>query len=277
MVKAMLNRRVVSAALALAPLSAIARAAPAGRYAPVRGLQLYYEIHGTPNGRPPLILLHGGGSSIETSFAQLLPRLARSRQVVAFDQQGHGRTADVERPFSFEQSADDTAALLQHLKIERADLLGFSNGGTIALQVAIRHPKLVRKLIVVSGMYRRDGVPPEFWQGMRQATLPTMPADLRASYQRIAPHPEQLPTFFDKSVRRMLEFKDIPAESLRAIAAPTMIVNGDRDVTRPEHAVEMFRLLPHAQLAILPATDHAIITKSLAEQPTPVESFLDAR
>src|SRR5438876_2436528 len=109
-------------------------------YAPVNGLKIYYEIHGAANGgNPPLVLLHGGGDTIETSFGHVLPALARSRQVIAFEQQGYGHTADVAgRPFSFEQSADDTAALLAHLKVDRADLLGFSNGGTIALQVAIR-------------------------------------------------------------------------------------------------------------------------------------------
>lgn len=113
-----------------------------GLYAPVNGLQLYYEIHGTPNStKPPLVLLHGGGDTIETSFGHLIPKLAGHRQLIAFEQQGFGHTADIEeRPFRFEQSADDTAALLKYLGIEKADLFGFSNGGTIAYQVAIRHP-----------------------------------------------------------------------------------------------------------------------------------------
>src|SRR4051812_292293 len=119
-------------------------------YAPVNGLRLYYKIHGTANpSRPALVLLHGGGDTIKTSFGHLLPLLARDRQVIAFEQQGFGHTADVvERPFDFVQSADDTAALLDYLHISQADLFGFSNGGTIAFQVAIRRPQLVRKLIV---------------------------------------------------------------------------------------------------------------------------------
>jgi pimeloyl-ACP methyl ester carboxylesterase len=122
-------------------------------YALVNGLKIYYEIHGTAKPRrPPLVLLHGGGDTIGTSFGRVLPALARDRQIIAFEQQGYGHTADiVERPFSFEQSADDTAALMEYLPIGQADLFGFSNGGTIALQVAIRHPRVVRKLVVHRG------------------------------------------------------------------------------------------------------------------------------
>lgn len=248
-----------------------------GHYAPVNGLQLYYEVHGTPRaGQPPLVLLHGGGSTIDTSFAKLLPAFARSRQVIAFDQQGHGRTADVDRPFSFEQSADDTAALLANLGIERADFLGFSNGGTIVLQVAIRHPGLVRKLVVASAMFRRDGLPPGFWEGMARASLQSMPAELREAYLKVAPHPEQLQAFHDKSVKRMLEFRDWPPEVIRSIEAPTLVMNGDADVTRPEHAVELFRLLPHAQLAVLPGTDHANIVAHADWRVAMIEAFLDA-
>jgi pimeloyl-ACP methyl ester carboxylesterase len=137
-------------------------------YAPVHGLHLYYEIHGAANRtRPPLLLLHGGGDTIRTSFGHVLPALARDRQVVAFEQQGYGHTADVaDRPFSFAQSADDTAALLKHLHIGQADLFGFSNGGTIALQVAIRHPQAVRKLVATSGFFQREGSSYSwFWEG----------------------------------------------------------------------------------------------------------------
>ena len=118
-------------------------------YASVNGLHMYYEIHGSAKcGKPPLVLLHGGGSTIDTSFGSVLPSFAKTRQVIAFEQQGHGHTADIhDRPFTFEQSADDAAALMQHLKIEKADFFGYSNGGNIALQIAIRHPKLVRRLI----------------------------------------------------------------------------------------------------------------------------------
>jgi pimeloyl-ACP methyl ester carboxylesterase len=126
-------------------------------FAPVNGLRLYYEIHGAARlDQPPLVLLHGGGDTIETSFGHVLPALARTRQIIALEQQGYGHTADVDRPFSFEQSA--------YLRIERADLFGFSNGGTIALQVAIRHPRVVRKLVAASPFFKRSGGDPWFWE-----------------------------------------------------------------------------------------------------------------
>jgi pimeloyl-ACP methyl ester carboxylesterase len=243
-----------------------------GSYAPVNGLNIYYEIHGI--GRP-LVLLHGGGSTIDTSFGAVLASLAKTRQVIAFDQQGHGRTADVDRPFSFEQSADDTAALLRHLKIDRADFYGFSNGGSIALQMGIRHPEMVRKLVVASGMFKRDGFYPEFWESMKHATPQNMPTELRETYLRVAPHPEALPTFFAKSVKRMLEFKDWRPEAIRSIDAPALVINGDADVVRPEHAVEIFRLLPHARLAVLPGTDHGALVKRADLLLAIVPPFLD--
>ena len=239
------------------PVTRAARGAR-GKYADVNGLKMYYEIHGA--GGTPLVLLHGGGSTIDTTFGKILPTLAKTRQVIAFEQQGHGRTADIaDRPFTFEQSADDTAALLKHLKIEQADLFGFSNGGHIAMQVAIRHPKVVRKLVVASAGFKRDGHYPEFWEFMKQAKLENMPKELRDAYVKVSPHPEQLPTFFDKSAKRMREFKDWPAEDIRSIKAPTLVMVGDADNVRPEHAVEMFRLLQHAQLAVFPGGHGAYI------------------
>jgi pimeloyl-ACP methyl ester carboxylesterase len=246
-------------------------------YAPVNGLKIYYEIHVAPDGKnPPLVLLHGGGSTIETSFGKVLSSFAKSRQVIAFEQQGHGHTADINRPFTFEQTADDTAALLRHLKIERADFFGYSNGGNVALQVGIRHPNLVRKLIVASAMFKRDGLYPEFWDSMKHATLQNMPIELREAYLRVAPNPENLSTFHSKCVKRMLEFKDWRPEDIQSIDAPTMVMIGDADIVRPEHAVEMFRLLPHAQLAVLPGTDHMTLVKRADWQVSMIEAFLDA-
>ncbi len=247
-------------------------------YAPVNGLRLYYEIHGNAQaGQPPLVLLHGGGDTIGTSFGHVLPELARTRQVIAFEQQGYGHTADiVDRPFSFEQSADDTAALLAYLKVERADLCGFSNGGTIALQVAIRHPQVVRKLVPISTFFGRDGGEPAFWEWMKNAHLENMPVELQEEYRKVAPHPENLRLFHDKAAQRMRDFKDIPEASLRAIAAPTLVICGDADVVRPEHAVALMRLIPHAQLAIFPGTDHmAMMTRAATLVPM-LNAFLDA-
>jgi pimeloyl-ACP methyl ester carboxylesterase len=245
-----------------------------GSYANVNGLRLYYEIHGTAS--TPLVLLHGGGSTIDTSFGKVLAPLAKTRQVIAFEQQGHGHTADIDRPFSFEQSADDAAALLRHLKIERADFYGFSNGGNIALVIAIRHPKLVRKLIVASAQFKRDGLYPEFWESMKKPKLEDMPAELRDAYRKVSPHPEQLQTFFDKSVKRMMEFKDWRPEDIRSINAPTLVMTGDADIVRHEHAVEMFRQLPYGQLAILPDTAHDTVNKHFDWVLGMTTSFLDA-
>jgi pimeloyl-ACP methyl ester carboxylesterase len=245
-------------------------------YAPVNGLRIYYEIHGRA-GQPPLMLLHGGGDTIETSFGDLLPVLARTRRIIAFEQQGCGRTADIEdRPFSFEQSADDTAALLKHLNIERADLLGFSNGGTIALQVAIRYPQLVRRLVVITALMKRAWAGPEFWESMKTAQPDAMPTKLREAYRKVAPQPENLESFFYKARNRMRDFEDVPDEAIRSINAPTLVVSSDQDVMHPEGAVELFQLLPQAQLAILPGTDHMAIPSRTAELVPMIERFLDS-
>jgi pimeloyl-ACP methyl ester carboxylesterase len=262
-------KRIVVAAMMMFAMNA------AAEYAQINGLKLYYEIHGTPGANPPLVLLHGGGSTIDTTWSHVLPELAKKRQVIAFDQQGHGRTADVvDRPFTFEQSADDAAELLRHLGIARADFFGYSNGGSIAMQIAVRHPRLVRRLIVASAMYKRDGLAPGFWDGMKHASLKDMPAELQEAYLRVAPHPENLQSFHDKSVERMLDFKDWPAEVLKGIDAPVLLLLGDHDVIRPEHAVEMLHLLPHAQLAILPGTDHMTLVEHWPVAM--IETFLDA-
>jgi pimeloyl-ACP methyl ester carboxylesterase len=231
-------------------------------YAPVNDLRIYFEIHGkADSAQPPLVLLHGGGDTIKTSFGHILPELSRHRQIIAFEQQGYGHTADIaDRPFSFEQSADDTAALLNYLQIEKADFFGFSNGGTIVLQVAIRHPNVVRKLVVASALFRRDGAYQWLWDAMAIASLENMPRELQEEYLKVAPHPENLQMLHDKSAQRVRDFRDIPTDAIRSIAAPTLIVVGDTDVVRPEHAVEMFRLLQQAQLAVLPGTDHMNVT-----------------
>jgi pimeloyl-ACP methyl ester carboxylesterase len=244
-------------------------------YAPVNGLQLYYEIHGSPaKDGVPLVLLHGGGSTIGTSFGKLIPLVSKTRQVIAFEQQGHGHTADVDRPFSFEQSAEDAVALLRHLRVAKADFLGYSNGGHIALEIALRHPEVVRSLVIESAFFSRDGTDPQFWQGFDHAKLDDMPLDLRKAYLATAPHPEQLPSFFAKSVQRMREFKGWTPAQLRTIRAPTLLVLGDRDIVRVEHAAQMQHLLPDARLAVLPAADHLAMTERAAEVAAMVDDFL---
>jgi len=272
-----MNVAVLVFALSLFAANAMNSAEPAKTgYAPVNGLQMYYEIHGPANtAEPPLVLLHGGGDTIETSFGHILPVLARTRRIIAFEQQGYGHTADVDRPFSFEQSADDTAALLAYLHIDRADFLGFSNGGTIALQVAIRHPGTVRKLVTISPFFKRSGGDPSFWEAMKNARLENMPMELQEAYRKVAPHPENLRTFHDKAAQRMRDFKDIPDDAIRGIDAPTLVIVGDADVVRPEHAVELMRLLPHAKLAILPGTDHMAMMTRTDWLATMIGSFLE--
>jgi pimeloyl-ACP methyl ester carboxylesterase len=247
-------------------------------YAPVNGLKMYYEVHGSDRGgNPPLVLLHGGDPTIETSFGKILPGLAKDRLVIAFEQQGHGHTADVDRPFTFEQSAEDTVALLQYLKIKKADFMGYSNGGHIALEIALRHPDVVRKLILESIMIDRDGSDPGFWEFFKHAKLEDMPLELREAYLRTAPHPEELPVFFAKSVQRMRDFKGWTPQEVRSIAAPTLIIIGDHDIVRPEHAVSMFRLIPNARLAILPDTDHMTIVKRSDWLVPMIKEFLDQK
>jgi pimeloyl-ACP methyl ester carboxylesterase len=239
---------------------------------------MYYEIHGGgASVIPPLVLLHGGGDTIQTSFGHVLPGLSRERQVIAFEQQGYGHTADIpDRPFTFEQSADDMALLLSYLNVGRADLFGFSSGGTIALQGAIRHPHLVRKLVIASALTRRDGAAPSFWNMVERTQPKDIPLQLREAYLSVAPNPENVDMFFQKGTQRMRDFGDIPDESLRGIQAPALVISGDLDFVRPEHAVQQYRLLPHARLAILPDTGHmSVMSRSDLLLPM-VKSFLDA-
>ncbi len=226
------------------------KAMQSGR-APVNGIEMYYEVHGHGDGTP-LVLLHGGGSTIEVTFGRVLPIFARGRTVVAAEEQGHGRTSDRDAPVAFESSADDVAALLRHLKIARADIFGFSNGASVALQVAIRHPRLLRKLVFASSMVRRQGARPEFWEFMDRADFSTMPQPLKDAFLRVNPDTRQLEIMHEKDAARMRNFEDVPDDALRSVRAPTLIVLGDRDIVKPEHAFDLTRLIPDARLLILP-------------------------
>jgi pimeloyl-ACP methyl ester carboxylesterase len=218
-------------------------------YAPVNGLHLYYEIHGTG---APLVLIHGGGSTIHTTFGRVLDLFAKSRKVIAVEMQAHGHTADIDRPLSFEQDADDIAALLKHLNINKADVFGFSNGASTALQFAIRHPQLANKIIVASTFYKRAGAPGWFWEMMSKPTFEGMPQILKDEYLKINPDTAELHRMYERDVARTQSFPDISEEQVKGIKAPAFIIIGDRDVTTPEHAVEMHRLLSHSRLAIIP-------------------------
>ena len=253
-------------------------------YAPVNGLNMYYEIHGTGQ---PLVLLHGAFMTIEL-MGKLVPELARSRQVIAVEFQAHGRTADIDRPITYECLADDTAALLRHLGIGNADVYGYSLGGGVALQLAMRHPELVRTLVVVSASYTRDGVYPEVFAAIEQITPELFAGSpWREAYDRTAPKPEAFPALVSKLKDLDMTPFAWPADAVQAIAAPTLIVIGDSDGTRPEHAVEMFRLrgggvfgdlagMPHSQLAVLPGTSHVGMIERADWLVAMVTPFLDA-
>ncbi|GAO43586.1 alpha/beta fold hydrolase [Flavihumibacter petaseus] len=218
-------------------------------YAEINGLRLYYEIHGKGS---PLVLIHGGGSTIQTTFGRIIPLLTNNRQVIAVDLQAHGRSGDRDQEVSFEQDADDIAGLLQHLRIPAADFLGFSNGGTTALQITIRHPEIVNRIITIAALAQRSGMPEAFWDFMKNASLEFMPVQLQEAYKAVAPDPEKLIVMHDKDARRMVHFTDIPEEQLKAISKPVMIIIGDRDVILPEHAVALHRMISGARLVILP-------------------------
>jgi pimeloyl-ACP methyl ester carboxylesterase len=220
-----------------------------GQYAQVNDLKIYYEIHGNGN---PLVLIHGGGSTIISTYGRVLPELAKNHKVIAVELQAHGHTKDIDRPLTFEQDADDVAGLLKHLRIINADFMGFSNGGTTCLQIAIRYPELVNKLVLASTLYKRSGMPAGFWEGMKQASLENMPLPLKDAYLKVNPDTAGLRKMFDRDVNRMLSFRDIPDEKIKNIHAPALIINADRDVITTEHALELSRTLPLAHLAILP-------------------------
>jgi pimeloyl-ACP methyl ester carboxylesterase len=224
-----------------------------GRYASVNGLRLYYEEHGA--GRP-MVLLHGGLHTGELSFGHLIPLLAPSHRLIVLDMQGHGRTADVEREPSYPDLADDVVALLDHLGIERADVLGFSLGGLVAMELGMRHPGRVDRLVVAAAHYRPDG-----YHDLSDPASVRMPtsaefAEMRAEYERVAPDPGHFDAFLERMNVVVHGHPGWSAEDLRSIAAPVLLVIGDTDFVRIEHAAEMHELIPDAQLAVLPGTRH---------------------
>ncbi len=233
----------------------------------VNGLKMYYEIHGTGK---PLVMVHGGGSTIQTTFGRVIPAFAKSRKIIAVEMQAHGRTADIDRPLSFEQDADDIAALLQHLDITKADIFGFSNGASTTLQCAIRHPHVVNKIIVASTFFKKTGAPPWFWDFMSKPSFDNMPQPFKDAFLQVNPDTDALHRMYERDVARMQSFRDIQEEQMKAITVPAMIIAGDRDVVTPEHAVEMHRLLAGSRLAILPGGHGDYI----GEITTPQDSVL---
>lgn len=241
--------KTILAILIMINLTDTVMAQSTGRYANVNALKMYYEVHGDGF---PLVLIHGGGSTIGTTFGRILPQLAKTHKVIAVEIQAHGHTADIDRPLSFEQDADDVAELLKQLHISKADVFGFSNGASTTLEIAIRHPQLVNKIIVASTIYKKTGSYPWFWEMMANPTFEGMPQALKDAYLAINNDKDALYAMYKRDVARMQSFKDIKEEDIKAIAAPTLIIIGNNDVASPEHAVEMYRKMQHATLAILP-------------------------
>lgn len=255
-------------------------------YVSVNELEMYYEIHGTGQ---PLVLLHGAFSGIGTSFGKVLPGLAEHRQVIAFELQGHGRSADIDRPLTIEGMADDVAAALKELGIEHADVFGYSMGSNVALHFVIRHPELVRKLVLASASYTLSGVHPGLMEGLAEMKPEMMfGSPWHEEYMRIAPRPGDFNRLFAKKTEMDRQYQDLPAETIRAIKAPTLMIIGDSDFIRPEHAVEMFRLLgggvfgdtpaglPDSQLAVLPGTSHVTLADRADWLVSMIDLFLDA-
>jgi len=226
---------------------------------------MYYEIHGDGS---PLALFHGAMGTIDSCFTDLLPALAAARQVVAIELQGHGHTADIDRPLSYRQMAADAAALLEALDIEKADLVGYSLGGAVALELAMQRPDLVRRLVFAGGTsYRRDGLYPEMLEEPESAADDLTGSVWHRAYVRVAPDPSRWPDLVAKNRELDRTFAGWPDEDIQALTVPVLLIIGDSDIVRPEHTMKMFRLLgggvigdiaglPASQLAVLPGTSH---------------------
>ena len=245
---------------------------PAGAFADINGLRLYYEVHG--RGRP-VVLLHGGVLTIDFMFEAMLPTLAAAHKVIAVELQGHGRTADTDRAMSFDQLADDVAGLLAHLGIEEADVFGFSLGGLVGWSLVMRHPRVVRRLVVASADYRSRKADPDQVPG-------PMPTDadfqaMREAYEAVAPDPSRFDALQDRVGTMVTKtYVGWTADDLRGVQTPTLVLVGDNDFVRVCDALAASELLPHGQLGVLPGTTHMDMTRSPERVLTMVVPFLDA-
>jgi pimeloyl-ACP methyl ester carboxylesterase len=270
----------------LVPAVVLAQEKPTTGYAPVNGLKMYYEVHGSGD---PVVLLHGAFMTITNNWNGWIGELAKTRKVIAVEMQGHGRTADIDRDITNENLADDVAALLEQLKIPRADLIGYSMGGAVAMQCAIRHPDKVRKVVVISSMFRRDGMVEE-----ARDAIPNLTADafkdtpIEAEYKKLSPTPDDFPKFVKRMIATASKGHDFGADKLKATTAPMFFIHGDADGVRLEHVAEMFRLKggevhgdmkprSASRLAILPNTTHVTLMQRMAVIVPMVNDFLDAK
>jgi pimeloyl-ACP methyl ester carboxylesterase len=232
-------------------------------YAEVNGLHLYWERYGEG---PPLVLLHGGMLTIELNFATLIPTLAKDHTVIGVEQQGHGRTANIDREITYPNLASDIVALLDHLGIEKATVLGHSMGGAVALELAVNHRDRVRAIIPASTSVRADGLHPDLSDPATFETSSIMPtaqdfADFTAAYQRLSPHPERFEEFLTYLSSMDQDFEGWTDEQLAGITCPVLIVQGDNDFTTVAHAAFMLNRIPGSALAVLPDTTHMQVTR----------------
>ena len=261
---------------------------PTTGYAPVNGLKMYYEIHGSGSGEL-LVLLHGSFMTISNNWTGWIGELSKARKVIALEMQGHGRTADINRDFSYESLADDIAAMLDYLKIKQADLLGYSMGGGVAMQVAIRHPEKVRNVVSISAFFRRDGLVKEALDAFPKLTADTFKGSpIETEYKKLSPTPNEFPNFVRRVIAMELKPYDFGAAKLKATKAPFLFVHGDADGVRLDHIAEMFRLKgdeihgdlrprSESRLAVLPNTTHVSLMEKASAIIPMVNDFLDAK
>jgi pimeloyl-ACP methyl ester carboxylesterase len=270
----------------LLPAAAVAQQKPTTGYAPVNRLKMYYEVHGSGD---PVVLLHGAFMTITNNWTGWIGELSKTRKVIAVEMQGHGRTADIPRDITYENLADDVAALLDHLKIPRADLIGYSMGGAVAMQCAIRHPDKVRKVVVISSRFRRDGMVKEGLDALAKLTADAFKGSpIEAEYKKLSPTPDDFPKFVKRLLATSSKGHDIGADQLKASTAPMFFIHGDADGVRLEHVAEMFRLKggeihgdikprSASRLAILPDTTHVTLMQRMPVIVPMVNDFLDAK
>ena len=265
---------------------ALAQQKPTTGYASVNGLKMYYEIQGSGE---PVVMLHGAFMAITDEWREWFNELAKTRKVIAVEMQGHGRTADIDRDMTFENLSDDIAALLAHLKIPNADLIGYSLGGGVAIQTAIRHPEKVRKVVSISAPLRRDGWvidPIGFWSSFTWEMMKGTPAE--AGYKQLSPTPDGFPKFFDHLKATAMRQYDFGAEKLKATKSPMFFIHGDADGIRLDHIAEMYRLKggdihgdmhphPASRLAILPDSTHVTLLNRVPVIVPMINGFLDAK
>lgn len=213
-------------------------------------INLYYEIYGEGK---PLVLIHGGGSSGFYDFEETIKRLEHDFQLIVIDLQNHGKSEHRDIPETFEQDAKDVIAVLENLNIKKTSFFGFSNGATTVLQIAHLFPENTEKIIVASGVTKRNGMIDGFFDGMSQATLENMPQYLKKNFLKLNPDQNQLQNMFERDSQRMTDFQDMNDNVLMIIKCPVFLIAGDRDVIKPQHLTEMNQLIPDSRLMILPA------------------------